>query len=471
MSSSPKVQLPLIDDEPVISSIAKDGSRNYVHPADVRGPFVRARYVVFAVLIAFWAVLPWVKMNGHPAVFLDIPARRFYLFGNSFNAQDFWLMFFVLTGIGFTLYTITTIFGRVWCGWACPQTVFLEGVYRRIERWIEGPRNKRIRRNAGPWNFDKLWRKAAKHALFIVASLVISHIFLSFFVSMPSLLQMVQSSPSEAPIAFTWMVATSAVFYFNFAWFREQLCVIICPYGRLQSTLYDKDTLLVGYDVARGEPRGKGKKRGPDAGDCVDCGRCVAVCPTGIDIRNGLQLDCVGCTSCIDACDEVMVKLKKEPGLVRYDSMNGFDGVKTSILRPRLFLYAAAITVWVFGTTLAFANRSTFEANFLRVQGAPFIVDDGDVQNLFTLHVVNKDTVPRRFVIEGVEHEDQTFTIAAAAIELEGGGDRQVPVFVRVPLDEYGPGQAASVRVQLLDAEGAVEEEEQLFGPLLGPRR
>ncbi|MGF1464917.1 MAG: cytochrome c oxidase accessory protein CcoG [Sandaracinaceae bacterium] len=460
------VHLDVVDD--LASSVARDGTRNYVHPADVRGPFVKARYVVYAVLIAIWATLPWIPINGRPAVFLDVPARRFYLFGSSFNAQDFWLVFFLLTGVGLTLFVVTTVLGRVWCGWACPQTVFLEGVFRRVERWIEGPRNVRIRRNNGPWTVDKAWRKVLKHAIFVLSALVISHIFLSFFVSMPSLLQMVQGSPAEHPTAFTWMAAFSVILYFNFAWFREQLCLIICPYGRLQSALTDRDSLVVGYDRIRGEPRGKAKD--PNAGDCVDCGRCVAVCPTGIDIRNGLQLDCVGCTACIDACDEVMTKLKRPKGLVRYDSERGLDHEKRRLIRPRLFLYAGVIAVWAIAAGFALSGRTTFEANLLRMPGPPYQVSDGEVRNLFQLHLINKDDSPRDFVLTPVSADRQTFIVSRPALTLDGGASQQISVIIHTPVDGFEAGSLARLRVTRQTEDGDPEEV-VLTAPLLGPRR
>ncbi|HHH29352.1 MAG TPA: cytochrome c oxidase accessory protein CcoG, partial [Polyangiaceae bacterium] len=353
---SKKVQLPVVG----ASSLRDDGTRNFVHPADVKGRFVRARYFVFAVLIGLWAALPWVKVNGNPALFLDVEHRRFFLFGLTFNAQDAWLSFFVFSGIGLTIVFLTAIVGRVWCGWACPQTVFMEGVFRRIERLVEGPRNKRLRLASAPWTFNKVWRKTLKHTLFVLAALVISHIFVSLFVSMPSMLEMMRRPPSEHPAAFGWAFGVAALLYGNFAWFREQMCMIVCPYGRMQSVLTDDNSLVVGYDAIRGEPRGKAKD--PEAGDCVSCNRCVAVCPTGIDIRNGLQLDCIGCTACIDACDEIMDKLKRPRGLIRYDSLSGLEHKPTKVLRPRLMLYGAALAVWGVGAFLAFRAHTSFEA-------------------------------------------------------------------------------------------------------------
>ncbi|HEX2679033.1 MAG TPA: 4Fe-4S dicluster domain-containing protein, partial [Polyangiales bacterium] len=283
------VHLPLYDKA---SSLRADGSRNFVHPADVHGRFDVRRKLAFTGLIALLALLPWIQVGGHPAVFLDFVHRSFYLLGATFNAQDTWLVFFLLTGVGFLLIVSTALWGRVWCGYACPQTVFLEGLFRPIERAIEGPRAERMRRNAGPMSFDKLWRKLLKHAIFVLLAFLVAHVIVSYFVSLPALYHMVLHAPAEHPEAFAWAIALTAGLYFNFFWFREQMCLIICPYGRLQSVLSDSDTLVIGYDAHRGEPRGKahGKIKEAGRGDCVDCNRCVVVCPTGIDIRNGLQL-------------------------------------------------------------------------------------------------------------------------------------------------------------------------------------
>ena len=353
-SDVPKKKVRLVVHDGKSSSIANDGSRNHVHPADVEGRFTTARYAFFAVLILFWAALPWVDIGGHPALFLDIAQRQFFLFGLTFNAQDAWLLFFLFSGVGLSVIVVTTLFGRVWCGWACPQTVFMEGIFRRIERLVEGPRNQRLRLAASPPTARGVAKKVLKHVLFIVAAVFAAHVFLAFFVSIPSLFDMASQSPTAHPIAFGWMVTVAVALYGNFAWFREQMCLIICPYGRLQSTLTDRNSLVVGYDAIRGEPRGKAKD--PDAGDCVDCRRCVTVCPTGIDIRNGLQLDCIGCTACIDACDAIMDKLKRPRGLVRYDSLNGLEHRKKSLFRPRLVFYGTAALAWALGCFMVFAG-------------------------------------------------------------------------------------------------------------------
>ncbi|MAQ15304.1 MAG: cytochrome c oxidase accessory protein CcoG [Sandaracinus sp.] len=468
MSESGKKSLPVLN-EPPVGSLNSDGTRNFVQPADVRGRFQNVRYVVFAALLVVYLALPFIQIGGAPAVFLDIVHRRFHLFGATFNAQDFWMVFLLLFGIIFALVVVTTLWGRIWCGYACPQTVFLEGLYRKVERFLEGPRNERIRRNQAPMSFDKLWRKGLKHGIFLVLSFGIAHVFLSYFVSLPSLWTMMHGSPAAHPVAFAWSMAMTLVLYFNFAWFREQLCLIICPYGRLQSALTDEDTMVIGYDVGRGEPRGKKRKAATEEkGDCIDCGRCVAVCPTGIDIRNGLQMECIGCAACVDACDEVMRKVKRPEGLVRYDSSRQLAGGKARTMRGRLALYGAVSVVWVLGMIFAVRTHEPFEANLLRPPGGtPFVVNDGVVQNTLQVHLVNKEDHPITFRLEDVGTEPVTLVIPQPEVRLDAGENRHVPLLARVPVEQMGELQA-TVRVR---AEGLEEEHERvLTAPLLGPR-
>ena len=410
------------------SSLRADGSRNFVHPADVNGRFDRLRKLGFALLIGLLALLPWLQIGGHPAVFLDFEQRSFYLFGATFNAQDAWLVFFLLSGVGFALIVATALFGRVWCGYACPQTVFLEGLFRPIERLIEGPRNERIRRNAGPLNADKIWRKALKHVLFLVLAFLTAHVIVSYFVSIPRLYRMVLGAPGEHLEAFTWAAALTALLYFDFVWFREQMCLIICPYGRLQSVLTDRDTIVIGYDVQRGEPRGKA---GATTGDCVDCKRCVVVCPTGIDIRNGLQIDCIGCARCIDACDDVMTKLERPTGLVRYDSQQGLSRAPKRMLRPRVYLYAALGLLGMSVAGFSLAQSKPYEANLLRLRDAPpFTLDAGRVRNAFEVHLVNKRSQRSRFELRPSSDPRLHYAIAMPEVTLASLADQRVPVFI-----------------------------------------
>ncbi len=426
-----------------VYTINPDGSRNFLHPADVKGRWQRRKNVIFAVLIAVYAVLPWIRINGFPAVLIDIPGRQAFLFGNSFTNQDFYLMFFLVTGMGFALFVVTSLWGRIWCGYACPQTVFMEGVFRRIERWIEGPRTTRIRRNLGPWTSGKIWRKVLKHAVFLALSLVIAHIFLSYFIPVDKLRRVLVSNPSEHWSAFFWTMFWTGLLYFNYSWFREQTCLVICPYGRLQSALIDSDTLIVGYDRDRGEPR---SKVNDDGGDCVDCHRCVVVCPTGIDIRNGLQMECIGCANCIDACDEIMDKLQRPRGLVRYDSKRSLEGgTRRGLFRPRVFTYAVLGLVGLTVFLGAAAMRKPFEVKVLRARGMPYLIEEGRIRNLYTLHVQNKTVADRVYHIEvspaaeGAE-PGLEFIVPQTRLAIPAMSDAQVPVFAYLPRDEYtGP--------------------------------
>jgi cytochrome c oxidase accessory protein FixG len=461
------VHLPLADPPELPSAaLPGDGRRHAIQPADVRGRFHRARTGVFALLIAFWAALPWVTLGGHPAVFLDVDTREFFLFGSAFNSQDTWLLFFLMTGVGFGLVYATALAGRVWCGWACPQTVFLEGIYRRIERAVEGPREKRLRRNAGPWNADKTVRTIASHVLYLVASVLVAHIFLSYFTSLPKTFAMVRQRPSAHPEAFAWVVAMTGVFYGNFAWFREQLCVVICPYGRLQSSLLDQHSLVVGYDAKRGEPRGKKGTAG--AGDCVDCKRCVVVCPTGIDIRNGTQMECLACTACIDACDDVMDKLGRSRGLVRYDSEDGLAGNPRKVVRSRMVLYSVLLAVGTVVAFMATRKHRDFEVSLLRLPGEPYTMEGGEVRNALQLHIVNKRSGATTYRMEVEPADGMTAVLPMPTVTLPALSDTHVPVFLSVPRERFHGGFPVRVRVSRSDD---ARDTLLVAGSFLGPLR
>lgn len=444
------------------SSLRNDGKRNFVYPADVRGRFTTARRIGFVVLMAIYAILPWIRVGGRPAVFLDVERRSFYLFGAAFNAQDFWMMVFILTGAAFALVYLTAVAGRVWCGWACPQTVFLEGLYRRVERLVEGPREDRIRRDQGPWTWSKTWRKIVVQAAFIAISLLLAHVFLAYFVSLPVLWQLVRDKPSAHPEVFLLVMGLSAILYFNFSWFREQFCVILCPYGRLQSALLDPHSLIIGYDGARGEPRGKAKTAG--AGDCVDCNRCVVVCPTGIDIRNGLQMDCIACAACIDACDTIMDKLGRTRGLVRYDSQDGLAGRVRRFFRPRLYVYTALGALGLLAATFAMHDRRSFEANVLRVAGSPYTLDDGVVRNAFTVHIVNKRAERTSFEVAPQACPSCSFIVPLGTVTLDAMGSMNAPVFVSVPRAAFAGEFSVQITVKSQAGEQKVVPA-QFLGP------
>jgi cytochrome c oxidase accessory protein FixG len=444
-------------------SLGRDGHRRKPYPADVRGRFLRARRAVYAALIVLWAALPWISIGGHPALFLDIESRLFFIFGKTFNAQDVWLMFFALSGIGFALVYATAVLGRVWCGWMCPHAVFLEAVFRPIERLIQGPRNVALRREKGEMNVDKVARLVAMHVAYILCALLVAHIVLAYFVSLPRVFQMVRTSPGAHPEAFAWMAAVSGIIYVHFAFFREQLCVVVCPYGRLQSVLLDDDSLVVGYDRARGEPRGKRSKEKEAAGsetlgDCVECDRCVVTCPTGIDIREGLQLDCIACTACIDACDEVMDKLKRPRGLIRYDSLRGLRGEPRRILRPRLYVYTVLLVIGVIVATFAFRGRKPFEANIVRLAGAPYTRSEGTIRNAFEFHLVNKDAVEVSFDLEPAAIEGLTFMFPMQHIELPALGARRIPFFVTATQSQFAGDRPFVIHVHAHSKSGTTSD-------------
>ena len=451
---------PNADDEHTIGegSLGRDGKRRRPCPADVSGRFVRARRMVYALLIGVWAALPWIPINGHPAVFLDIEKRQFFLFGVTLNAQDVWLTFFLLSGIGFGLVYMTALLGRAWCGWACPQTVFLEAVFRPIERIIQGPRNVALRRETHGSSFDRAWRNSLMYAAYLIAAVLVAHIFLAYFVSFPRVFEMVRMNPGQHPEAFAWTTGATAVMFVNFAFFREQLCVVICPYGRLQSVLLDDDSIVVGYDTKRGEPRAKGKTKSKDAGDCVDCNRCVVVCPTGIDIREGLQLDCVACTACIDACDEVMDKLERPRGLIRYDSLRGLRGEKRKMLRPRIYAYTVLLVIGAVVASFAVRRREPFEANIVRLAGMPYTRDGGTLRNSFELHIVNKSSRSAEVTVEPIDGSELGFIIPLNTIQIEPLASRRIPVFVTMDHSRFTTDRPFEVRVRLKDSAGVVAE-------------
>lgn len=447
-----------------VTTIREDGSRLFLHPADARGWFTTARRLSGWLLIAIYLALPWIPVGGHPAVFLDIAARRFHLFGFTLAFQDVWLMFFGITGLGFALFFITALLGRVWCGWACPQTVFLEHVYRRVERWLEGDSFMRRRLDAAPWGPSKVLRRGGKQLIFFLLSAVIAHLFLAYFVSIPELWSMMHAAPGTHWSAFVFVFVFTGILYFNFAWFREQLCIVICPYGRLQSALIDDHSLVIGYDAKRGEPRGR--LNTPDAGACIDCNRCVQVCPTGIDIRQGLQIECIGCAACIDACDTVMDKVGRPRGLIRYDSLAGFAGGRTRWIRPRTLIYAGLLMVGILVATWAVSTVRPANLGITRMTGAPYFVTADAVRNQFLVRLVNKRDTPARFVVTLPDApEALKRTGLEGAVELDPLAEDVRPLVMQISRAAYAGSFTLTVRVTDEEGTFTLERPVRFVGP------
>jgi cytochrome c oxidase accessory protein FixG len=451
-----------------VTTIADDGSRVFLHPSDVSGRFTSWRRISGFLLIAIYVLLPWIPINGYPAVFLYVIDRRFHLFGLTFVAQDLWLAFFLITGVGFTLFYVTALAGRLWCGWTCPQTVFLEHVYRRVERWLEGDAQARRKLDAAPWSDpNKAVRRGLKQAIFLLISAVIAHVFLSYFVSIPELWGWMTSSPLEHWPAFVFMFLATGVLYFNFAWFREQLCIVICPYGRLQSALIDDDSLVIGYDEHRGEPRGPLKLEG--TGDCIDCNRCVQVCPTGIDIRQGLQMECIGCANCIDACDTIMDKIGRPRGLVRYDSLNGLSQKKRRILRPRVFLYTGLLLAGA--AVLVFSLSTLKPARVLatRMQGAPYVLSDESIRNQYNVRLQNKRNQEATFTLIGTTLPEGARTAGMdTPVIVEPLGEQVVSFVVVLDREAYAGPFSFDYTVEMTVPDGAAHQltnDVQFAGP------
>jgi len=426
-------QLPSLES---VATINADGSRKFVHPADVHGRFSRLRAWTGWLLILIYAALPWIPVNGNPAVFLDFASRQVHLFGLTFVPQDFWLAFFLVTGLGFSLFYITAVVGRVWCGWTCPQTVFIELVFRPIECLIEGRAPQRRLLDASPWTPTKIARRTTKWTLYAILSVAIAHIFVSYFISIPELYAIMHRSPLENWGLFTFVFLLSAVIFFDFTWFREQFCIVLCPYGRLQSVLLDNDSVVIGYDRKRGEPRGKLLAAG--AGDCIDCHRCVQVCPTGIDIRQGLQIECIACANCIDACDEIMTKVGRPRGLVRYDSTNGLEGQKTRYIRPRTILYTILLGIGTVVMLLSLSTLGTATATVLRMPGFPYFMYEGKIRNQYLLRIENKRNQPVHFNVQlATDLPGITISGAENGIDVPALGQQSRPIVVIIPATSY----------------------------------
>jgi len=443
----------------------EDGSRRWIRPKPSPGGFWRARRAVAYVLMVVFFALPYLRVGGRPLVLLDIPRREFTLLGTTFLPTDTLLLMLLMVSIALGIFLLTALFGRVWCGWACPQTVYMEFLFRPIERLLEGGRSGSVVLDRQGRHFHP--RRLLKHAVYLVLALFLAHTFLAYFVGIDQLVQWVRRSPLEHPTSFLVMAGTTAAIFLDFAWFREQTCIVACPYGRLQSVLLDRRSLIVGYDPARGEPRGRGVKDRPaTAGDCIDCGACVLTCPTGIDIRDGLQMECIHCTQCADACDAIMDQVGTPRGLIRYSSQAALAGAPARRLRPRVVVYPAVLALSLGLLIYNLGSRADTDVTVLRGLGAPFTREpNGMIVNQVRLKLTNRARGDRAYRLELVGPEGATLVAPVNPLPVAAGRTAETSIFVVLAEGAFVGGERAAT-IRLSDGAGYREE---LPYRLLGP--
>lgn len=378
-----------------IGTIGDDGKRVWVNPKKPKGKYTNWRTNVNYILLALLFTGPWIKIDGKPFLLFNILERKFIIFGQVFWPQDFHLaVLAMITGIVFVaLFTI--VYGRIFCGWACPQTIFMEGVFRKIEYWIDGDYKQQKQLAKQEWNAEKIRKRVLKHTIFIIISFLITHTFLAYIIGADALLEIQTGNPVEHIAGLISITLFTGVFYFVFSWFREQVCIIACPYGRLQGVLLDRNSIVVAYDFVRGENRAKFKKnedrKAAQKGDCIDCHQCVDVCPTGIDIRNGTQLECVNCTACIDVCNTMMKGVGLPENLIRYDSADGIAKGKKFEWTARIKGYSFVLLILLLVIMGLLLSRNEVETTLLRTPGVMYQEQpDGRISNLYNIKIINK---------------------------------------------------------------------------------
>jgi len=391
-----------------LSTAEVSGKRKWVFAKKPKGKYTTWRDIVSAVLLIALFVVPFIRVHGNPLFRFDILNREFYLFGAYFSPSDFYLFAIGLVTTIVAVIVFTAIYGRIFCGWICPQTIFMENVFRKIEYWIEGDRNKQIRLSKQDWDSEKTRKRLLKLVIFLLLSFIISNLLFSYVIGTEALWELITEGPIKHLGGFFGIIIFSVAFYFVFAWFREQVCSFICPYGRLQSVLIDKDTVNIIYDFVRGEgTAGRSKWRKNEdrkalgKGDCIDCDQCIVVCPTGIDIRNGNQLECVNCTACIDACDEVMGKIGFQKGLIRYASENMIEKRTKFRFTPRVIAYTFVLCVLISVCLSLLFMRSSVESKFLKYPGTQYqMADENTVVDEYQFTVINKTTETKKLFVK-----------------------------------------------------------------------
>lgn len=424
----------------VLPTLNEDGSRRWIRPKPSSGRhWHRRRVAAYSLMLLFFAI-PYIRFRDRPLVLLDIVRREFTLIGTTFLPTDTLLFMLLLLSVVVSIFLLTALFGRVWCGWACPQTVYMEFLFRPVERLLEGGRSGSLALDRAGGHLHP--RRLLKYAIYFVLALFLAHTFLAYFVGVENLAVWVRRSPFEHPTSFLVMAGTTALIFFDFTYFREQTCIVACPYGRWQSVLLDSQSLVVAYDYNRGEPRAKGREKAEGAGDCIDCNACVHTCPTGIDIRDGLQMECIHCTQCIDACNDIMRKVNRPEGLIRYTTQDTLRGKGSNWLRPRVVLYPAALVLFLGAFVWAIASRAEAEITLLRGIGAPFAVGtDGRVSNQVRVKVVNRSRSAHDYHITVEGAPGITVIAPENPLRVAAGAMATTSIFVLLASDEFTNGE------------------------------
>jgi cytochrome c oxidase accessory protein FixG len=430
----------------VLPTLNEDGTRRWLRPKPSAGAWLNRRTIVAWLLIFIYVAIPHVFINGKPAILLNLQRREFTFFGTTFLPTDTLLLMLLAISTVIAVFLASALAGRVWCGWACPQTVYMEFVFRPLERLFEGGHRGSAQIDKDGKRFHP--RRFAKHVTYLVIGSFLAHTFLAYFVGWEQVTHWVFGSPKAHPVGFTIVTITTIAMMLDFVYFREQTCMVACPYGRWQSALLDKDSLIVAYDYNRGEPRGLGKDR-TGKGDCVDCQACVTTCPTGIDIRNGLQMECIHCTQCMDACDAVMRKVGKPEGLIRYSSLAALKGNGRHFLRVRTVLYPIAF-IAVFGTFLyQLTFKDAADITLLGPAGAPFTVQpDGMVTNQLRVRIANRSGITHAYAVEVTGVDGAQVIAPMSPMPVQPGRTETMPLFVTLPRDAFDEGiRTVTVRV------------------------
>ncbi|MBT7766394.1 MAG: cytochrome c oxidase accessory protein CcoG [Bdellovibrionales bacterium] len=419
-----------------LATTDQDGNRIYIHPEERSGRWSGRRVKFFYFLLSIYLILPWIYIDQRQIVLLDIARREFHLFGHIFYGHDAPLILFILVALGFFFAFVTSVGGRVWCGWGCPQTVFMDVIYRPIEIMVEGSARERRELDCAPWGAEKLYKRGLKWLLFLISTLHIVHSFLGYFVGTRALLKMSLGSPADNLTTFLFVLGGTAILLFDFGWFREQFCIIACPYGRMQSVLMDDHSLIVGYDHTRGEPRRSSEVITPQEGDCINCYLCVKVCPTGIDIRRGTQMECIACTICIDACDGIMEKVKRPMGLIRYTSECELRGESSRYLGIRSIIYLLGILVGISLFVASLSYKSELGISMIRGSKSPYqtITISARQQEIVNHYILAFRNPDQGEIIVQISQEGDGSKIQMTTLDNPmsiGPGVTRIPLFLR----------------------------------------